>query len=187
MTDSEGPEKAAEPTRVTRGAEGDKGASGGEAVSGDVTQLQEPRAPGDVSPNDLSLIEESPEAARPDAGAGGRRLSHYEIVSRIGVGGMGEVYRAKDLDIGRDVAIKRCGRSDPPGRRRAALVKSPEAGGVKTIESLDGRHVYFVRRYSNEMDPENAIWRIPVEGGDDPCTSRKNRTSCWWRTSAEAS
>jgi len=36
----------------------------------------------------------------------GTRLGPYEIVSPIGAGGMGEVYRAKDARLGRDVAIK---------------------------------------------------------------------------------
>jgi len=36
----------------------------------------------------------------------GRRLGAYEVVSRIGAGGMGEVYRARDTKLGRDVAIK---------------------------------------------------------------------------------
>src|SRR5215475_12306141 len=36
----------------------------------------------------------------------GSRLGPYEIVAPIGAGGMGEVYRAKDPRLGRDVAIK---------------------------------------------------------------------------------
>ncbi|HWC65788.1 MAG TPA: protein kinase [Thermoanaerobaculia bacterium] len=38
--------------------------------------------------------------------AGGTRLGPYEIVSPLGAGGMGEVYRAEDSRLGRDVAIK---------------------------------------------------------------------------------
>src|SRR5689334_4319054 len=36
----------------------------------------------------------------------GTRLGPYEIVAPIGAGGMGEVYRARDTRLGRDVAIK---------------------------------------------------------------------------------
>jgi serine/threonine protein kinase len=36
----------------------------------------------------------------------GDKLGPYEILSPIGAGGMGEVYRAHDTRLGRDVAIK---------------------------------------------------------------------------------
>jgi serine/threonine protein kinase/Tol biopolymer transport system component len=36
----------------------------------------------------------------------GKILAHYEITGRLGKGGMGEVYQAKDRKLGRDVAIK---------------------------------------------------------------------------------
>ena len=38
--------------------------------------------------------------------AAGTRLGPFEIIAPLGAGGMGEVYRARDSRLGRDVAVK---------------------------------------------------------------------------------
>jgi len=60
-------------------------------------------------------------AVRTMAFLAGARLGPYEIVSLIGAGGMGEVYKARDTRLNRIVAIKILpshNRADPDWRRR---------------------------------------------------------------------
>jgi serine/threonine protein kinase len=57
----------------------------------------------------------------------GTRLGPYEIIELVGAGGMGEVYRAHDPRIGRDVAIKilpAAYASDPDRLRRFELERA---------------------------------------------------------------
>jgi len=55
--------------------------------------------------------------------SGGEKLGHYEIVAPVGAGGMGEVYRARDIRLGRNVAIKLVAihAADPGSRQRLQL------------------------------------------------------------------
>ena len=77
----------------------------------------------------------------------GRRLGTYEIRSMLGAGGMGEVYRAHDSKLGRDVALKilptlfttdpdRLARLEREARALAAL-SHPHVAGIYGIEDLD--------------------------------------------------
>ena len=78
----------------------------------------------------------------------GRRIGHYEIVAPIGAGGMGEVYRARDLKLGREVAIKilPAGFTQDPDRlarfgreaRVLASLNHPNIATIHGIEDSDG-------------------------------------------------
>jgi Tol biopolymer transport system component len=63
----------------------------------------------------------------------GTRLGPYEIVTPLGAGGMGEVYRAKDTRLGRDVAIKIL----PASISADAIAKQRFEREAKTISGLN--------------------------------------------------
>src|SRR5512139_3727408 len=62
----------------------------------------------------------------------GTKLGNYEIRSLVGAGGMGEVYRARDEDLGRDVAIKilPANVSDDPDRLRRFEQEAQAVGAL---------------------------------------------------------
>ena len=78
----------------------------------------------------------------------GRTLAHYEIVDLLGRGGMGEVYRARDTKLGRDVALKVLPRemSGDPERlarfsreaRTLAALQHPNVASIYGFEDIEG-------------------------------------------------
>jgi len=80
--------------------------------------------------------------------AAGSRLGSYEIVAPIGAGGMGEVYRARDTKLGREIAIKVLPdetASDPGRRQRfeqearsASALNHPNILTIYDIGTTDG-------------------------------------------------
>ena len=78
----------------------------------------------------------------------GNSIGVYHITSLLGVGGMGEVYRARDSKLGREVAIKILPRhfiSDPDRLARferearvLASLNHPHIGAIYGLEEADG-------------------------------------------------
>ena len=78
----------------------------------------------------------------------GRQIGPYTIVAPLGAGGMGEVYRARDSKLGRDVAIKILPAhftADPERRARfarearmLATLNHPHIGAIYGLEEVDG-------------------------------------------------
>src|SRR5262245_32485502 len=78
--------------------------------------------------------------------AAGSRLGPYEVVGLLGVGGMGEVYRARDTTLGREVALKIlpdafASDSDRLARfsREAQLLASLNHPGIAAIFAFEKR------------------------------------------------
>ncbi len=79
----------------------------------------------------------------------GRTLAHYHLTAAIGAGGMGEVYRATDTKLGREVAIKVLPaevKEDPERlarfQREAHLLASlnhPQIAAIYGLEEADGK------------------------------------------------
>jgi eukaryotic-like serine/threonine-protein kinase len=61
----------------------------------------------------------------------GTRIGPYEILGPIGSGGMGEVYRARDPRLGRDVAVKVLPQA-------FASLNHPHIGAIFGLETTDG-------------------------------------------------
>ena len=61
--------------------------------------------------------------------APGARFGPHEILGRLGAGAMGEVYRAHDTRLGREVAIKILPRSLPTIRKRRRFEQESRAAG----------------------------------------------------------
>jgi eukaryotic-like serine/threonine-protein kinase len=76
--------------------------------------------------------------------APGTVLGHYEVLGRLGAGGMGEVYRARDTKLGREVALKLL-RGDCAGdpdwlarfRREARSLAALNHGNIATLHGLE--------------------------------------------------
>src|SRR5438093_13522791 len=100
----------------------------------------------------------------------GTRLGNYEVVAPLGAGGMGEVYRAKDLRLGREVALKvlpadvashtdRLARFEREARTVASL-NHPNIVVLHSVEDEDG-----IRFLTMELIEGQSLDRHMAPGG----------------------
>jgi eukaryotic-like serine/threonine-protein kinase len=91
----------------------------------------------------------------------GTTVQHYRIQERLGAGGMGEVYRADDLRLGRPVALKFLPSSlktDPESRARllnearaASMLRSPNIAVTYDIGESDGSDFIVMEYVDGEL------------------------------------
>jgi len=91
----------------------------------------------------------------------GARLGPYEIVAAIGAGGMGEVYRAMDIDLGRQVAIKVLPDAFAQDAERVARFERE----AKTLASLNHPNIAVIHGLEKSPGTYALVMEL-VEGED---------------------
>ena len=104
----------------------------------------------------------------------GTTVSHYKVTSKLGAGGMGEVWRAQDTKLGRDVALKvlpasfasdpeRLARFELEARALAAF-SHPNIAGIHGLEEVDGQRFLVMEVAEGQTLGERlARGPLPVE------------------------
>ncbi|HEX6125680.1 MAG TPA: serine/threonine-protein kinase, partial [Pyrinomonadaceae bacterium] len=102
----------------------------------------------------------------------GRSLGHYEVIQKLGAGGMGEIYLARDTTLGRNVALKllpesftqdgdRLGRFQQEARAASAL-NHPNILTVHEIGNVDSLN-YIATEYVDGDTLRDRINRTPLK------------------------
>ncbi len=89
----------------------------------------------------------------------GTRLGPYEIVAPLGAGGMGEVYRAKDTRLGREVAVKVL----PQHLSTSVEIRARFEREAKTVSSLNHPHICTLHDVGREGDTDYLVMEL-IEG-----------------------
>ncbi len=106
----------------------------------------------------------------------GQSIAHYRITAKLGEGGMGEVYRATDTKLGRDVAIKVLPAAFANDAERMARFQR-EAQVLAALNHPNIAHIYGVEERSLGMElvegespkgpmPFDDAWKIASQIAD---------------------
>jgi serine/threonine protein kinase len=102
----------------------------------------------------------------------GRQLGSYAILSLLGAGGMGEVYRARDTTLGRDVALKILPESVTHDAERLtrlhreaqvlAALNHPHIGAIYGVGEVDGQQFLILELIEGETLADRLAKRPPT-------------------------
>jgi eukaryotic-like serine/threonine-protein kinase len=103
--------------------------------------------------------------------ANGTRLGRYEIRSPLGAGGKGEVYRANDKELNRDIAIKILPEAFEQDEERVARFKReaqvlaslnhPNIAAIYGLEESDGIRALAMSSWKGQRSPSVGIPETP--------------------------
>ena len=114
----------------------------------------------------------------------GKTVQHYRIDRRLGAGGMGEVYRAEDIRLGRQVALKFLPhglKADPESRARlltearaASMLRSPNIAVTYDIGEHAGADFIVMEYVEGELLSQSGRERSA------PAARRARNRRCRW-------
>jgi Tol biopolymer transport system component len=110
----------------------------------------------------------------------GQTLGHYTIVEQLGVGGMGEVYRARDNTLGRDVALKILPAAFAADAARVARFQRE----AKLLASLSHPNIAAIHSVAQDGDVIGLALELVI--GDDLTVHLENGTMSLDKTLAYA-
>ena len=96
----------------------------------------------------------------------GARVGPYEILSALGAGGMGEVYRARDIALGRDVAIKLLPDLFMNDADRVARFRR-EAQVLASLNHPNIAHIYGLDRPDGQDEAASSFIVMELVAGED--------------------
>ncbi len=86
----------------------------------------------------------------------GARLGPYQIMEPLGAGGMGEVYRARDIRLGRSVAIKVL----PPQHAATPEIRARFEREARTISQLNHPHICVLHDVGRDGDTDYLVMEL---------------------------
>src|SRR6266545_8025411 len=98
--------------------------------------------------------------------APGTRLGAYEILALVGTGGMGEVYRARDMTLNRDVALKILPELVAADHDRLARF-TREAQTLAALNHHNVAHIYGLERHERKGGPALSFIVMELVDGED--------------------